>query len=375
MKVIVIDDENLALESMVRMLQRFDVEVAGTFQDPREALKHHESLGAEVAFMDIEMPEMNGLELASRLQSVNPELHIVFVTAYEQYAIEAFEMAAVDYLLKPIQLKRLDITLKRLQAMRPGSGRESREQSVTKLRLFHHMSFLDSQGGSLEIPWRTTKAKELFAYMIHLGDRTPNKDELLDRIWPDVHIEKAVTLLHTTIYQIRQTLKNACIPLRIEYKEGRYCLDLASGMQVDTRMWEMAVREAANEGNPEKMHHLLLTEYRGDYLETEGYLWAESERERLRALWLEHALKNASQMETSALFSNAISLHQQIQERFPEIEESYFGLMRLFDKLGNTSEVQHQYANLTRMLAADFGMHPDESITKWFDDWNDRKSS
>jgi len=380
MKAIVIDDERLALESMARILQRYNIDVVGTFLDPREAIKHHQSLGAEVAFVDIEMPELNGLELAARLQSDNPELHIVFVTAYVQYAVDAFEIAAVDYLTKPIQLKRLDITLKRLQALRRVSretheSSTSREASLMTLCLFHHLCFQDSQGSLVDIPWRTTKAKELFAYMVHLDDRTPSKEEIIDRIWPDGDLVKIGAYMHTIIYQIRQTLKNASVPLKIEYKDGRYKLEAAAELQVDVRVWEKAVREAADTDDSEKMHDLLVNGYRGDYLETEGFLWAENERERLRALWLEHALRNAAQMEASASYSNAISLHQHIQARFPEIEESYFGLMRLYDKLGNTSEVRHQYNRLSRMLAEDLGMQPNGTVSGWFDNWNDRKSS
>ncbi len=369
MRAIVVDDEKLALESMVRNLQRYNVEVVGAFQDPREALKQQVTLSAEVAFVDIEMPEMGGLDLAARLQSDNPELHIVFVTAYEQYAIDAFELDAVDYLLKPVQLKRLDMTLKRLSAM-GNANREFSADFFTTLCLLHHLSIQDSRGASIEIQWRTNKAKELFAYMIHLGERTPNKDELLDRLWPDGDIDKAATYLHTTIYQIRRTLKNANIPLKIEYKEGRYRLDLPSGAIVDARKWENSLKEAADAIDPEEVFRLLLKGYRGDYLETEGFLWAENERERIRALWLEHALRNAEWMEASVLYSNAISLYQQIQLKFPEIEASYFGLMRLYDKLGNSSEVHHQYEELTRILAEEFEIRPTEKLKEWFDNWN-----
>jgi len=369
MKAIVVDDEYLALKSMVRMLNRFEVEVAGAFQDPREALQRQVELDADVAFVDIEMPELNGLELAARMQSVQPRLNIVFVTAYEQYALEAFELAAIDYLLKPLQLKRLEVTLKRLQVNR--FEPQPAAEPLPVLCLFHHLSFRNGRGALLNVPWRTTKVKELLSYLIHSGDKTPAKEELLDRIWPDTDLEKSITHLHTTIYQIRQTLKNAGIPLQIHYKDGRYRIDL-KGMEVDAVRWESAVREAGKTLDHAKMHQLLLNEYRGDYLETEDYDWAYNERERLKALWLEHALKNVEQLETSGLFSDAISLYQQIQIRFPENEESYFGLMRLYDKLGNSSEVHHQFDKLSRMLREDFGLKPSGPIEEWFRKWSQR---
>jgi two-component system LytT family response regulator len=374
MRAIIVDDEDLALQSMVRLLQRFEMEVVGAFQDPREAIKHHVELGAEVAFLDIEMPELNGLELAASLLTDNPALHIVFVTAYEQYAIEAFELDAVDYLLKPLQLKRLEMTIKRLKAKRSEQDPRDRERHTPTLRLFHHLDFLDPLGNVLDIPWRTTKAKELLAFLIHSGEKTPNKEELLDVIWPDIDLDRSITHLHTTIYQIRQTMKNADIPLRVDYKEGRYRVEL-SNLQIDSRNWEQSVRAAASEEDLDAMHDLLMIGYRGDYLEKEGYLWAESERERLRTLWFEHAIGNAARMEANDLVGKAISLYQQLQLRFPESEQSYFGLMRMYDKLGNASEVHQQYAKLAGMLAEEFGIMPDPQIIDWFSRWKERKSS
>ncbi|RKP53052.1 response regulator [Cohnella endophytica] len=374
MRAIVIDDERPALESLARLLERNGVDVVGAFQDPREALKQGGLHKVDVAFVDIEMPELNGLELAARLQSAEADIHIVFVTAYEQYAIEAFELAAADYLLKPVQLARLDVTIKRIQTMKFARSDKKDDKYPGTLCLLHRLGFMDGHGKQLEITWRTTKAKELFAYLLHAGDRAPNKDELLDRIWPDGEIEKAATLLHTTLYHVRQTMKNADLPLRIDYKEGRYKLVLPQGAKVDARLWEQAISEAVDQEDAERQQRLLLDEYRGDYLEMEGFLWAENERERLRALWLEHALHFASWMEVSQI-SVAIPLYQRIQARFPEIEEGYFGLMRLYDKLGHTSEVRHQYAKLTRMLEEDFGMRPTRSVAAWFDEWNGRKYS
>lgn len=375
MKAIVVDDEYLALESMTRLLQRFEVEVAGTFQDPREALKRQEELTADVAFVDIEMPELNGLELAARLQSAQPGMQIVFVTAYEQYAIEAFELAAIDYLLKPIQLKRLETTIKRLQARKAEPAPEpvaDEPAAAPTVCLFHRLSFQDAQGQPLNLTWRTAKARELLAYLIHAGDKTPSREELLDRVWPDVDPDKAITHLHTTIYQIRQSMKTVGLPLGVQYKEGRYHVEL-SGTQVDAALWEKSLREAVEAEDEAALSRLLLHGYRGDYLETEDYMWAEGERERLRALWLDHALKNASRLEASDESGDAISLYQQVQLRYPENEESYFGLMRVYGKLGNNTEVHHQHAKLTTMLAEDFDAEPSEPIARWYANWCERK--
>jgi len=248
MKAIIVDDEYLALESMTRLLQRFEVQVAGAFQDPREALKQLEALDADVAFVDIEMPELNGLELVARLQAAQPSLQIVFVTAYEQYAIDAFELAAIDYLLKPIQLKRLETTIKRLSSKHADTTTPEPLQPMEQtICFFHHLSFQDAQGNPINIAWRTAKARELLAYLIHSGDKTPSKEELLDRIWPDADPDKSITHLHTTIYQIRQSMKTMGVPLSLQYKEGRYHVELGHPNR-RRRMGESAEGRRRREG-------------------------------------------------------------------------------------------------------------------------------
>jgi two-component system LytT family response regulator len=104
-------------------------------------------------------------------------------------------------------------------------------------------------------------------------------------------------------------------------------------------------------------------------------MWADGERGRLRALWLDHVLKNASRLEVSGASSDAISLYQQMQLRYPENEVSYFGLMRLYGKLGNNTEVHQQYAKLTAVLSEDFNVKPSEPIVQWYAQWNERKQA
>lgn len=86
----------------------------GEFTNPLEALERVDALKADAAFLDIEMPGMDGLELAGRLMDRQRRLEVVFVTAYNEYAVEAFELHALDYLLKPVMKERLQKTMRRL---------------------------------------------------------------------------------------------------------------------------------------------------------------------------------------------------------------------------------------------------------------------
>jgi DNA-binding LytR/AlgR family response regulator len=124
MKCVVAEDEKLLRDELVSLLARDwpDVEVVAACEDGAEALEAIAEHKPEVAFLDIRMPGLTGLEVASAAADTSPATQVVFVTAYNQYAIDAFERGAVDYLLKPIAPDRLAATLKRVK-MRAASGR------------------------------------------------------------------------------------------------------------------------------------------------------------------------------------------------------------------------------------------------------------
>ena len=115
MKAIIVDDEAQSiktLESKLEMLAS-DIEVVATFQDPQNALKSIKNYEIDVLFLDIEMPTFNGFQLLEQLRPYH--FPVVFVTAYNQYAVRAFRMSALDYLLKPIDVEDLNVTLDRLR--------------------------------------------------------------------------------------------------------------------------------------------------------------------------------------------------------------------------------------------------------------------
>ncbi|NCO34846.1 MAG: hypothetical protein AUJ92_18455 [Armatimonadetes bacterium CG2_30_59_28] len=112
LNAVIVDDERLARENLKRMLAAYpQVEVVGMARNAPEARKRLQAKKTDVVFLDVHMPGESGFDLLESLE--NPP-HVVFVTAYDQYAIRAFEVNAVDYLLKPIEAARLDITIQRV---------------------------------------------------------------------------------------------------------------------------------------------------------------------------------------------------------------------------------------------------------------------
>jgi two-component system, LytTR family, response regulator len=113
MKVILVDDERLARSAFAQLLaEHADVEIIGEAKNAQEAIKLLEESDPDVLFLDIQMPEKNGFELLEELPNCP---HVVFVTAYDEYAIKAFEVNALDYLLKPVEPQRLAESLDKLR--------------------------------------------------------------------------------------------------------------------------------------------------------------------------------------------------------------------------------------------------------------------
>jgi two-component system LytT family response regulator len=112
MKAIIVDDERLARQELKTMLaEHKDIEIIAECANANEAKEKINLLKPDVVFLDIQMPGKNGLELA---QELNPLPELIFITAHDEYALRAFEINALDYLLKPVQPQRLAETLKKL---------------------------------------------------------------------------------------------------------------------------------------------------------------------------------------------------------------------------------------------------------------------
>jgi two-component system, LytTR family, response regulator len=112
-RVVIADDEALARDQISDLLKRFeDCELVGVCADGRQALTAIEENRPDLLFLDIEMPELNGFEVLQEIR-VAPMPAVVFVTAYDKYAIQAFEAHALDYLLKPFDFERFERTLQR----------------------------------------------------------------------------------------------------------------------------------------------------------------------------------------------------------------------------------------------------------------------
>ena len=127
-KAVVAEDEALLRTSLLDALAKAwpELQIVAECEDGASALEAIDEHRPDVAFLDIRMPGLTGLEVASAAAEVSPSTQVVFVTAYDQYAIDAFESGAIDYLLKPIAGDRLAATVQRVQGTVASGQRTAR---------------------------------------------------------------------------------------------------------------------------------------------------------------------------------------------------------------------------------------------------------
>ncbi len=143
LRALIADDEPRARQYLEKLLGEHEtIEVVGSARSGAEALQRIEELKPDVAFLDIHMPDLSGLEVARHLRGAEAPI-VVFVTAYDKYAIEAFEVAALDYLLKPLKRERLTETVRRIEteasAGRPAARAEALREALDSPSLAERM--------------------------------------------------------------------------------------------------------------------------------------------------------------------------------------------------------------------------------------------
>ena len=143
LRALIADDEPRARQYLEKLLGEHEsVEVVGTARGGAEALQRVGELKPDVAYLDIHMPDLSGLEVARHLRGADAPI-VVFVTAYDKYAIEAFEVAALDYLLKPLKRERLAETVRRVEAEartgRPAARAEALREALDSPPLAERM--------------------------------------------------------------------------------------------------------------------------------------------------------------------------------------------------------------------------------------------
>lgn len=269
MKAVIVDDEYYALEGLRMELEDIGgIEVAGMYEDGQKMLEEIGGINPDIFFLDIEMPKMNGFELLEKLLETGAAPDIVFVTAYSHYAVKAFEINAIDYIVKPVTRNRLLKTLARIKS-------ETIQVNKQKINIncFRHFSIL-AEGKEINSGWRTRKAEELIAYLLCEKGKFVAKEKIAEALWPELDGEKSVSNLYLAYYYIKKQENSKDVKIPIESARGkmRICLEeIGCDLISFDRLMEASLE--MNHPNRIALMEKAVGLYQGALLEDGYYSW------------------------------------------------------------------------------------------------------
>ncbi len=371
MKVILVDDEPVMHLIMRNMLLKLPgVQVAESFTNTRSAadyLTDHPDIG--LAFVDISMPGESGLAFAAKVEQSGSKTQIVFVTSHKQYALKAFELSVLDYLVKPVTMERLERTMNRALAGRTESRDPSghpadpaaEELVVTALGDF-------SVGNRLgRVKWISSKSAELFAYLLLNRGKRIARSRLIADIFGGMTQDNAEKYLNTAIYQLRKSLEPLGLRDSVRSENDGYALELANA-SIDYERFDEEAVDPANASVAELEHFLQIEKlYIGDLFGSKAYVWAIQETERLLERHLAFVKQLAEALIAHRDTATASKLLLKLHARHP-LDEAIVGLlMKLHWLAGNKKALTAQYTEYVKLLGRELGIRPSKELLLLYD--------
>src|SRR5690625_686345 len=229
MKVILIDDEQSALDFLDSILQDYeDVEVVGKYLNPLDGLEKLDEVPIDIVFLDINLPGGYGINIAKQLNEIYPDLHIVIVTANNQFAVNVFEVDALDYIVKPITKERLYKTFGRIYK----KMKELPFETKAMITMFNKVQFILPNEEPIPIQFNLIKTQHVFIYLLHYRTKLVRKEELIELLWKNLDEKKAYSQLYNAIYMIRKRLAPYRKYITISTYSDSYRLELKDTIKI-----------------------------------------------------------------------------------------------------------------------------------------------
>ena len=252
MRVICVDDEMILAEHVAEICRGLpQIREAISFSRPAMALQWLEENTADLALLDIDMPGMNGMELAQRIKHKNPKTAIIFLTGFSEYAVDAFDLRANGYLLKPVDPERLKAELDYAF-----SERRPERRSRIEAKTFGSFEFLVD---GKPLSFKQAKCKELLAYLVDRRGSSVTRAEAFAVLWEDRLYDRPMQKqFDVIIRRLRDTLHEYELASLLEIKGGTMRI---RPELIDCDLFRFCHGEVA-----------ALNEYQGEYMN--GYDWA-----------------------------------------------------------------------------------------------------
>ena len=257
MHIIAVDDEPLALADLQDICESFsETESFFAFSNPADALAYAAGHKIDLAFLDIEMPVMKGLELAKRLNQIDADTRIVFVTGFKEYAYDAFSVNAVGYVLKPCSEDMIHRELAKVLHTIPAAPK-------VHIQTF---GYFDVFVQSRPVYFSSSKSKELLALLVDRHGGSVSTENAISLLWPNREYDESVqSLFRKVLKSLRVSLADAGI--------SDILIDVGNQRSVDTEKFSCDLYELL------KKEPAAIESYSGEYMH--GYPWAQNTKNHI----------------------------------------------------------------------------------------------
>jgi len=367
LKVILVDDEPAMHLILRKMLVKLPgVRVAGAFTETESAasfLGENPDIG--LAFVDISMPGGSGMEFAAKMEITESPVQVVFVTSHKEFALNAYELSVLDYLVKPVSQERLERTVNRALANRrmslPNPASPSGRLVITALGDF------DVRNEEGRVKWISRKCAELFAYLLlYRGKRIP-RSRLVADIFGGMNQANAESYLNTTVYQLRKSLEPLGMREAVRSENDGYALEwkdeVIDYVEFEKKVENLQTIEAGNVAEALQIERL----YTGDLFGEKAYVWAIHETERYAKLYASFAERLAAALISIQDMTSASKLLLKLNERNPLDDSVIRLLMTLRAQTGDKKGLTALYTDYVRLLNWELGIRPSEELVYLYD--------
>lgn len=368
MKVILVDDEKSMLLIMKKMLSKIpDIELAGSFQSPVEAYKYIRENKVDMAFVDINMPEENGLDFVRKVTAEINDIAIFFLTAYKEYALEAYGMYAFDYLVKPITQERLENSIRKAREKLIFLQPTKKEANRNKM-IFNCLGNLEVNGkDGRSVQFTSSKSSELMGYLIMHKGRLVSKWRIMEEVFAGMAPQNAETYLNTTIYKLRKALEPHGMKSVIISADESYKIDL-NEIYVDmhdfeNRILKMNQFDSSNQEEAVNIEKL----YQGELFGEKDYRWSLPEKERITEIYFSFSKKLVRYLIDSMQLTIALHITKKLIN-FNEIDEEVNCLlMKIYSLQRNKNLLERQFERYTGILQKELGLSPGNEAVQLYE--------
>jgi two-component SAPR family response regulator len=363
MKVIIIDDEKAMHLIMRKQLAKIpDIEIVGMFQDTSSASFFIQDHVVHLAFVDISLSRESGMQFAKRMAEVQRNLHIVFVTSHKEYAMDAFDIFALDYIVKPVSLERLEKTVKRALSIHRFTEM-TKDDKVSPLSYIYGLGGLEVRSGtSGSVKWISRKSAELFGYLLLHRGRMVSRVRLIADVFGGMPQKNAETYLNTIVYQLRKSLDAHGLKSAVKSDNDGYGLEMTNYwidfVEFEERLNHYTEIDALN------LDHAIETEalYVGDLFGEKAFLWALNDVERFSRKYTVFVKKLAAALLNNNDHSAAVRLLNKLFSYNPLDEESARLLLKAYALQKDKVSYNRLYERYSKILRKELGINPSREL-------------